>query len=87
MSTNKASKLPADSYPAILSWVRFKRRNLQLRPEDESGPGDTLKEVARYLLAFICDMDQTPLPFELLSGQTYEPRGSKSLWIKGAMIG
>jgi len=87
VSTNKTSKLPPDSDAAILSWVRFKQRNSQLRPEDESGPGDTLKEVGRYHLACICNMDQTSLSFELLSGQTYEPRGSKSVWVKGAMSG
>jgi hypothetical protein len=32
-------------------------------------------------------MDQTPLPFEFLSGQTYEPKGSKTVWVKGATSG
>ena len=87
MSTNKASKLPADSYAAILSWVRFNRRNSQLRQDDESGLGNTVQEVGRYHLARICNMDQTPLPFELLSGQTYEPKGFKTVWVKGATSG
>ena len=87
MSTNKASKLPADSFATILSWVRFNRRNSQLRPDDESGLGDSVQEVGRYHLARICNMDQTPLPFELLSGQTYEPKGSKTVWVKGATSG
>ena len=87
MSTNKASKLPADSYAAILSWVRFNRRNSQIRPADTDEPGDAEEDMGRYHLARICNMDQTPLPFELLSGQTYEPKGSKTVWVKGATSG
>lgn len=29
-------------------------------------------------------MDQTPLPFEYLSGQTYNTSGEKTVWIKGS---
>jgi len=32
-------------------------------------------------------MDQTPLAFEFLSGQTYEATGLKTVWVKGGMGG
>lgn len=32
-------------------------------------------------------MDQTPLPFEFLSGQTYTLKGEKTVWVKGATSG
>ncbi|RPB04382.1 hypothetical protein L873DRAFT_1758859 [Choiromyces venosus 120613-1] len=89
MTTNKASKVPADSYSAILSWAHFNRRNSQLRQPGGGGNelGDEMAEVGRYHLASICNMDQTPLPFEFLSGQTYEPKGSKTVWVKGGTSG
>ncbi|RPB01207.1 hypothetical protein L873DRAFT_1892886 [Choiromyces venosus 120613-1] len=85
MTTNKASKVPANSYSAILSWAHFNRHNSQLWQPGGGGnePGDEMAEVGRYNLASICNMDQTPLPFEFLSGQTYKPKGSKTVWVKG----
>jgi len=87
VGTNKASKRPADWYVAILALARFNQRNSQVRPHDQNGLGDTVEAVGRYLLGQICNMDQTPLPFEFLSGQTYEQKGSKTVWIKGTTSG
>jgi len=67
--------------------MRYNRRNSQLRPASDNGPGDQMAEVGRFHLARVCNMDQTPLPFEFLSGQTYEPTGSKTVWVKGGTGG
>jgi hypothetical protein len=71
----------------LLSFARFNRRNSQLRPDDKFGLGDKPADVGRYRLRNIANMDQTPLPFEFLSGQTYNTRGEKTVWIKGATSG
>ena len=82
--TNKASKLPADFANAILDWMKFNRRNSQLRPENKMGLGDIPKAVGRYRLQNICNMDQTPLPFEYLEGQTYSTIGEKTIWVQSS---
>lgn len=76
--TNKASKLPTDYQNPIVDWARYNRRNSQLRP------GDDPEAVGRYRLSNICNMDQTPLPFEFLTGQTYNTVGESTVWIKGS---
>ena len=82
--TNKASKLPADFGNAILAWMRFNRRNSLVRGDNELGLGDLAAEIGRYRLQNICNMDQTPLPFEYLEGQTYNPVGEKRIWIQSS---
>lgn len=58
-----------------------------MRPDDEFGLGDQPAIVGRYRLRNVCNMDQTPLPFEFLSGQTYTTKGEKTVWVKGAVSG
>jgi len=82
--TNSASKLPADFLNAIVDWMKFNRRNSQLRPDNEMGLGDIPGIVGRYRLQNICNMDQTPLPFEYLEGQTYSPIGEKTIWAQSS---
>lgn len=83
-STNKASKLPIDYEQAIVNWLRFNRRNSQIRLDDELGLGDTHEAIRRYKLSNICNMDQTPLQFEYLTGQTYNTVGEKTIRIKAS---
>ena len=82
--TNTASKLPADFSLAILNWMIFNRRNCQLRPDNALGLGDIPSTIGRYRLANICNMDQTPLPFEYLEGQTYSKVGEKTIWAQSS---
>jgi len=63
--------------------LRFNRRNSQVR----SGTGDEEKVVGRYLLDSICNIDETPLPFEYLDGQTYADKGSHSVQVKASHSG
>jgi len=43
--------------------------------------------VGRYLLDSICNLDETPLPFEYLDGQTYADKGSHSVQVKASHSG
>jgi len=85
--TNKASQLPADFADAIRNWVRFNRRNSQLRPEEEPESEDQPALIGRYRLSNISNMDQTPLPFEYLEGQTYNKIGEKTIWAQSSQSG
>jgi len=82
-TTNKSQKIPEDYLQAILSWLRFNRRNSQVR----SGTGDEEKVVSQYLLDSVCNLDETPLPFEYLDGQTYADKGSHSVQVKASHSG
>ena len=50
-------------------------------------PGDELLVVGRYLLSCICNMDETPLPFEFLDGQTYADQGSHTVQVQATQSG
>lgn len=82
--TNKASQLPVNYQDTIINWLRFNRRNSQIRSDNEHGLGDSTEIIGRYRLSNICNMDQTPLPFEYLDGQTYNTVGEKTIWIKAS---
>ena len=82
-TTNKSQKVPHDYLDGILSWFRFNRRNSLPRP----GTMDELKVVGRYLLDSIANVDETPLPFEYLNGQTYADKGSRSVQVKATSSG
>ena len=84
LMTNKASQLPVDYIEALVNWMKFNRRNSQLRPKNLSTLPDTPAEIGRYRLSNICNMDQTPLPFEYLSGRTYNQQGEKTIWVQGS---
>jgi len=79
--TNISQQLPADYVNPCLNFVRFARRNAQLRS------GDEMLVVGRYLLSSICNMDETPLPFEFLDGQTYADRGSHTVQVRSTKSG
>jgi len=85
--TNTASKLPIDFADAIVDWMRFNRRNSQLRGDNEMRLGDLPAEVGRYRLQNICNMDQTPVHFEYLDGQTYNTLGAKTIWVQSSKSG
>lgn len=82
-STNKSQRIPEDYLHQILSWLQFNRRNSQVR----FGTSDEERVVGRYLLDSICNLDETPLPFEYLDGQTYADKGSRSVQVKASNSG
>ena len=85
--TNKASQLPSDFTDTILNWVRYNWRNSQLRPDDERGLRDQAAVVGCYWLRNVCNMDQTPIPYEYLEGRTYNKTGEKTTWLQGSQSG
>ncbi|RPB02545.1 DDE-domain-containing protein [Choiromyces venosus 120613-1] len=84
--TNKAQKLPADYQILILNWLRFNRRNSQPRPANFWEVAVD-HPVGRYELANICNLDETPIPFEYLQGKTYNKEGEKTVRVKETRSG
>jgi hypothetical protein len=82
--TNKASKIPTDYLDTIVNWLQYTRANSEVRPDNQFGAGDSVEAVGRYRLRNICNMDQTPIPFEFLTGQTYNTVGEDTVWIKSS---
>jgi len=82
-ATNVSQKIPSEYLSAITSWLQFNRRNAQIHPHTS----DELRVVGRYLLDSICNVDETPLPFEYLSGQTYADKGSRRVQVKASNSG
>jgi len=81
--TNKSQRIPEDYLHLTLSWLQFNRQNSQLR----FGTTDEERVVGRYLLDSISYLDETPLPFEYLHGQTYADKGSHSVQVKASHSG
>lgn len=91
-TTNRAQKIPQDYLTPIINFFRFNRRNAQVRlPPINSNasnyPLDPNTEFGRYTLSRIANMDQTPAPFEYLSGQTYALKGCRTVWAKAEKSG
>jgi len=87
-NTNKASQLPSDFADTIVSWLQFNSRNSQIRPNENTESDQlTASQISRYRLQNICNMDQTPIPFEYLEGQTYNQIGDKTIWIQASRSG
>jgi len=84
-TTNKSQKIPEDYLNQILSWMRFNRRNSQV-PGGTSGQHEG-SIVDRYGLDSICNLDETPLPFEYLDGQTNADKWSNSVQVKSTASG
>jgi len=84
--TNKASKLPSDFSDTILNWMRFNRRNSQPRGEKEREltRSNSGTRVGRYRLQNVCNMDQTPVPYEFIGGHTYDIKGEKTIWMQAS---
>lgn len=45
------------------------------------------RAVGRYHLSNICNLNETPLPFEYLSGNSYNTIGAKTVWVKDSRSG
>jgi len=82
-ATNKSQSIPEEYLQSILSWLHFNRRNSRVRKETS----DEERVVGRYLLDIICNIDETPLPFEFLDGQTYADMGDPTILVKASNSG
>jgi hypothetical protein len=91
-STNTAQKTPEEYEKLIVCWLRFNRRNSQLRPriDDyllEIPPNLPYPPVGRFLQSNIFNIDEIPLCFEYLDGRTYAPKGCKTVRIRETRSG
>jgi len=84
--TKKAQKVPGDYEMLVVNWLRFNRRNSQ--PRTASFWEVALERpVGRFELSNICNLDETPIPFEYLQGKTYNRVGEKTIWVKETRSG
>jgi len=82
--TKKAQKIPSDYEVLILNWLRFNRRDSQPR-RDRYWEVALKRPVGRYELSNICNLDETPLPFEYLEEKTYDLIEEKTVWVKESL--
>lgn len=92
--TKTAQKVPEDYRNFVISWLRFNRRNSHFDPyvfysqRTQLGDGFHInRRQNRYDLSNICNLDETPIPFEYLTGQTYNSIGEKTVWVKESRSG
>lgn len=87
-TTNRAQKIPQDYLTPVINFFRLNRRNLQLRDEDVNKSFETATEagLGRVTLSPIANMDQTPAPFEYLSGPIYALKGCRTVWAKAEKV-
>lgn len=87
-TTNKAQKIPDDYKIPILKWLWYNRKKLMEGPPAETTlPSDSTATLGGYGPSVMINMDETPLPFEYLSGQTYSFKGEKTTWAKSEKSG
>ena len=83
-----AQSLPENYKQEILLWLRFNRRNrilTHLVPAPVQPSPLSLHYMCNHnqggiLEHRICDVDETPLPWEYLIGRTYDLKGAKTVW-------
>lgn len=93
--TNTAQSLPDDFKQQILEWLRFNRRNRILTllvPFSATPSPQSLHFICNHDGGGIpdhriCNVDETPLPWEYLTGRTYHVQGANTVWSKSAESG
>lgn len=89
-STKRAQKSPEQLEPVLQNWIQYNRRMLTI-VEGKSiigiPRGPDVPVAGRIKLSEICNMDQSPLPFEYLKGRTYAKRGDQTVRIKEGKSG
>jgi hypothetical protein len=88
--TKRAQKSPEELEPVLQNWIQYNRRMLVII-EGKSivgiPRGLEVPVVGRIKLSEICNMDQSPLPFEFLKGRTYAKKGDKTVRLKEGKSG
>ncbi len=77
--TNCHHKSAEDKRDLVISFHRFVRK--------VASRGEQTEAVGRYALRDIHNLDQSPLPFAILSGKTYADKGQEDVWVRGAGSG
>ena len=79
--TNASQKPASDKEGSIQTFHR------ELRKLATPAEGESPKEVGRFGLHQIANMDQTPLPFCFTDGTTYDQTGAQTVWVRGGASG
>ena len=68
--------------------MRFNRRNSQPRGEEarELTRSNSGTRVGRYRLQNVCNIDQTPVPYEFIGGHTNDIKGEKTIWMQASQL-
>jgi len=84
--TKKAQKIPIEYQALGINRLRFNRRNSQ--PRLTMFLETVLQTpVSRFEESNICNLDETPIPFEYWEGKTYDIVGEKTIWAKASQNG
>ena len=62
--------------PIIQSFHQFIRKVAEPRDYEQH------HDIGRFKLCNIANMDQTPMPFEVGTGATYNETGARTVWVK-----
>jgi len=92
---NMAQSLPRNYKQEILLWLQFNRRNrilTHLVPVPVQPSPLSLHYMCNHNQGGIpehriCNVDETPLPWEYLIGRTYDLKGAQTVWSKSAESG
>ena len=79
--TNASQKAAGDKEGCIQAFHH------QLRKLAAPADGEEVRDVGRFCLHQIANMDQTPLPFCFTDGTTYDQTGAQTVWVRGAASG
>lgn len=74
-TTNQAQKEPEHYLPGMQSFHQFIRKVAKPKDYEEH------KDIGRFKLANIANMDQTPMPFEVGIDTTYNDVGARTVWV------
>lgn len=87
--TKKAQHVPEDYCRLVVNWLQFNCQNSQPITSSPSNWLETVLcwAVGWYDLSNICNLDETPLPFEYRNGHTYNTIGVKTIWVKETKSG
>jgi hypothetical protein len=83
--TKRAQKSPEELEPTIRNWIQFNRpMTVTVKGKSVVGipRGPDIPVVGRIKLSEICNMDQSPMPFEYLKGRTYAKKGPQTVRLR-----
>jgi hypothetical protein len=88
--TKQSQKLPQEYEILVINWLRFNRRisaKLHASTSFIINGREILHPQSQFALSNICNLDETPIPYEYLAGRTYDFIGNKTINGKTARSG
>jgi hypothetical protein len=83
-ATKHAQKSPEQLKPTVIQWLQYNRRMTVIRKDSICGEdrGADVPTVGRFKLSEICNIDQTPIPFETSKKKTYHKKGDNTIYLR-----